>query len=135
MGKIMSETKKLLIECKKKIGVDTDYKLAKALKIHSGRIADYINGKRIPDENACLRIAMLLERNPIEIIAIVQADTEKNIQRKAFWNEVLKRAKKLDKQVDNFLQTDLKEIDAKLDHLFQSDVKDLMPKTKKGDSI
>lgn len=135
MRKIMSKTKKLLIECKKKIGVDTDYKLAKALKIHSGRIADYINGKRIPDENACLRIAMLLERNPIEIIAIVQADTEKNIQRKAFWNEVLKRAKKLDKQVDNFLQTDLKEIDAKLDHLFQSDVKDLMPKTKKGDSI
>jgi transcriptional regulator with XRE-family HTH domain len=130
----MSKTKELLIACKKKIGVDTDYKLAKALKIHSGRIADYINGKRIPDENACLRIAMLLERNPIEIIAIIQADTEKNIQRKAFWNEVLKRAKKLDKQVDNFLQTDLKEIDAKLDHLFQSDVKDLMPKTKKGDS-
>lgn len=129
----MSKTKELLIECKKKICVDTDYKLAKALKIHSGRIADYINGKRIPDENACLRIAMLLERNPIEIIAIVQADTEKNIQRKAFWNEVLMRAKKLDKQVDNFLQTDLKEIDAKLDHLFQSDVKDLMPKTKKGD--
>lgn len=133
MGKIMSKTKELLIECKEKIGVDTDYKLAKALKIHSGRIADYINGKRIPDENACLRIAMLLERNPIEIIAIVQTDTEKNVQRKAFWNEVLMRAKKLDKQVDNFLQTDLKEIDAKLDRLFQTDVKDLMPKTKNGD--
>lgn len=126
----MSKTIELLTACKKKIGVDTDYKLAKALKIHSGRIADYISGKRIPDENACLRIAMLLERNPIEIIAIVQADTEKNIQKKAFWNEILKRAKKLDKQVDNFLQTDLREIDEKLDHLFQSDVKNFVPKTK-----
>ncbi len=126
----MSKTIELLTACKKKIGVDTDYKLAKALKIHSGRIADYISGKRIPDENACMRIAMLLERNPIEIIAIVQADTEKNNKRKAFWNEVLKRAKKLDKQLDNFLQTDLNEIDEKLDHLFQADVKDLVPKTK-----
>lgn len=126
----MSKTIELLTACKKKIGVDTDYKLAKALKIHSGRIADYISGKRIPDENACMRIAMLLERNPIEIIAIVQADTEKNSKRKAFWNEVLKRAKKLDKQLDNFLQTDLNEIDEKLDHLFQSEIKDLMPKAK-----
>lgn len=126
----MSKIIELLAACKKKIGVDTDYKLAKALKIHSGRIADYISGKRIPDENACMRIAMLLERNPIEIIAIVQADTEKNSKRKAFWNEVLKRAKKLDKQLDNFLQTDLNEIDEKLDHLFQSDVKDLVPKTQ-----
>ena len=89
----MSRTKELLLECKVKLGVKTDYKLAQALELHRGILSDYMSGKRVPDEYACMRISLILQRNPAEIIAIVQGESEKNPIRKAFWVDFLLHAK------------------------------------------
>lgn len=89
----MSKAKELLLECKIKLGVQTDYKLAQALKIPRMRIGDYMRGNRVPDAYACVRIALALKRDPAEIIAEIEAETEKNPERKAFWADFLQRVK------------------------------------------
>lgn len=89
----MSKAKELLLECKIKLGVQTDYKLAQALQINRGIVSDYMSGKRTPDAYACVRIALILNRNPAEIIAIVEEESEKNAQRKSFWADFLSHAK------------------------------------------
>jgi hypothetical protein len=89
----MSKAKELLLECKVKLGIQSDYKLAQALEMHSGLISDYMSGKRVPDEYACMRISLILQRNPAEIIAVIQGESEKNPKRKAFWLDFLVHAK------------------------------------------
>lgn len=89
----MSKAKELLLECKIKLNVQTDYKLAKALEIERARVSDYMTEKRIPDVYACVRIAMALRRDPAEVIAEIKADTARNDKRRAFWVDFLQRAK------------------------------------------
>lgn len=66
-------------------GSTTDYKLAQALEIPTQRISDYRSGKRIPDAYACTRLAQALKRDPLEIIAMVEANSAKNEAQRAFW--------------------------------------------------
>lgn len=89
----MNKAKELLMECKIKLGVQTDYKLAQALKINRGIVSNYMSEKRVPDAYACVRIALILKRDPAEIIAEIEAETEKNPERKAFWADFLQRVK------------------------------------------
>jgi hypothetical protein len=44
----------------------------------TGRVSDYMNRKRTPDAYTCVRMALILGRDPAEVIAEVKADTEKN---------------------------------------------------------
>lgn len=85
----MSKAKELLLECKVKLSVKTDYKLAQALKIPRMRIGDYMRGERVPDTYACVRIALALKRDP----AVIEAETENNPERKVFWADFLQRVK------------------------------------------
>ena len=89
----MSKAKELLLECKIKLGVQTDYKLAQALELHRGNMSAYMSGKRTPDSYACVRIALILKRDPAQVIAEIEADTAKNEKRKTFWLDFLQRAK------------------------------------------
>lgn len=89
----MSKAKELLLECKVKLGIKTDYKLAQSMEINRARISAYMSGKEIPDTYACIRISLILQRNPAEIIAMVEAESEKNEKRKAFWVDFLGRVK------------------------------------------
>jgi transcriptional regulator with XRE-family HTH domain len=89
----MSKAKELLLECKVKLGVKTDYKLAQALELHRGILSDYMSGKRVPDVYVCMRISLILQRNPAEIIAMIEGESEKNEKRKAFWLDFLLHAK------------------------------------------
>ena len=85
----MSKAKELLLECKIKLGVKTDYKLAQALKTSTARISDYMSGKRNPDAYACMQIGLVLHRDPLLILAEIEAETEKNETRKLFWKDFL----------------------------------------------
>jgi hypothetical protein len=89
----MSKAKELLMECKIKLGIKTDYKLAQAMEINRARISAYMSSKEIPDTYACIRISLILQRNPAEIIAMVEAASEKNEKRRAFWVDFLERVK------------------------------------------
>ena len=88
----MSKAKELLLECKIKLGIETDYKLAQALEINRGIVSDYMNEKRTPDAYCAVRIAQILGRDPAEIIATIEADSEKNPKRREFWRDFLQRA-------------------------------------------
>ena len=94
----MSKAKELLLECKIKLGIESDYKLAQALEIHRGIVSDYMNEKRTPDAYAAVRMAGILGRDPAEIIATIEADSEKNPKRREFWRDFLQRAKRAARQ-------------------------------------
>jgi transcriptional regulator with XRE-family HTH domain len=72
------KVKELLLECKVKKGVASDYELADVLKIDRSYIHYYMNGKRQPDEYACFRIAEALGRDPAHVIAEIKAETSKH---------------------------------------------------------
>jgi len=90
----METAKQLLTDCKTALGVETDYKLAKAMEMHNGLISDYMAGKRVPDTYACLRMAEILNRAPLEVIALVEAARARNAQRREYWNGFLQRVAK-----------------------------------------
>lgn len=89
----MSKAKELLLECKVKLGVKSDYALAKALDLNRGRVSEYMAEKEKPNAYACVRMALILKRDPIEIIAEIEAETAKNEGQKTFWRDFLQHAK------------------------------------------
>lgn len=103
----MSKSRELLQECQAVLGGVTAYQLAKKMEIHSARISAYMAEKEIPDEYACMRIAEILDRKPEEIIAIVQADTEKNEKRRTFWAQKLFQLAKIESALWKYVDTDV----------------------------
>ncbi len=95
----MSKAKELLLEYKIKLGIKTDYKLAQALELHRGDLGQYLSGKRTPDAYTCVRIALVLGKDPAEVIAEIELETDKNETRKAFWRTFLMRTSHTAKRV------------------------------------
>lgn len=87
----MENITKLLDETKAKIGVETDYALAKSLGLPRARICDYYKGTRAPDEFACLKIAEALGKPLDTVIATVKASSEKDEKRREAWENYMKR--------------------------------------------
>ena len=81
----------LLEQSKTKLGVSSDYALAKGLEMPTQRIADYRKGTRHPDPYALVKIALLLDLDPLTLIAEAEAQTEKNPVRKGFWQNFVRR--------------------------------------------
>lgn len=81
--------RELLLECKIAKNVSTDYALAGALKIPRERISDYMAGRRVPDKYACFRIAEALGREPSDVIAEIEAETDE--KHREFWRDFLQR--------------------------------------------
>lgn len=79
---------KVLDDAKATLNVDTDYKLAKRLEISNGYIAQWRKGTRIPDAYACAWLAEILGIDPFELLAQVEAATEKNEARRTYWRAV-----------------------------------------------
>lgn len=90
----MENSIELLKACKQALGVETDYKLAKALDVHRSLVSAYMAGTRIPDVYAAFRIAEILGRDPVEIIAQIEAERAKSEKRKGYWNLFWQRATK-----------------------------------------
>ncbi len=74
-----------LDECKAKLGVGTNYALAKALNINQSRIGEYYKGKTIPDDYACFKFAECLEIDPAIVIAEIRASSEKNPEKREYF--------------------------------------------------
>lgn len=81
------DTQELLDRVKVKLGVDTDYKLAKKLDIPDARISEYRNGKRVPNNYAIAKFAKVLEVDPWTLVREIEAQTEKNPARREFWRK------------------------------------------------
>ncbi|MDR5171428.1 helix-turn-helix transcriptional regulator [Methylobacillus flagellatus] len=75
---LMMETVEMLDKCKEKLGVSSDYALAKELDIRQARLTSYRKGREHPDVYVCFRIAEILGESPSSIIAQVEAKNAKN---------------------------------------------------------
>lgn len=82
---------KVLDEAKEKLGVASDYGLAKKLGIPNPRISEYRSGKATPDAYSCARLADALGVDPLALLAQVEAATEKNEARRNYWRALCER--------------------------------------------
>ena len=75
----------MLDACKTKLGLKSDYALAKVFEIRPVRMSAYRRGKEHPDVYVCFKIAEILEISPAKVIAQVEAVTTKNPAKALFF--------------------------------------------------
>ena len=81
----MSQTQQLIEQVRQKLEGATDYKVAQTLDIPRNIMHYYINGERDADAYACAKIAEVLNRDPLEIIAQVEAESARTEKKRQFW--------------------------------------------------
>lgn len=81
----MKTIQELLLKCRADNGWQSDYRLAKELKIPTQRIYDYMSGSRQPDTYALVKVAECLKLDPLELIAQFGEQTAKREEEKEFW--------------------------------------------------
>ena len=87
------KVKERLLECKIKLGIKSDYALAKSLGINRARVCEYMASKRQPDAYTALKMAEILNVHPLLLLAEFEAETAKTAERKAFWLNFVRRIK------------------------------------------
>ena len=88
------KTQDYLDATKAKIGIQSDYALAKSLDISREYMSQLRSGKRPVSDEVALRIAKLLEVNPIQIIATANAERAKNPEIQAAWTTLMDKISK-----------------------------------------
>lgn len=77
----------LVEKAKTALGVKSNYALSKKLLISEQRLSEYCNGKRTPDNYAIAKFAKVLEVDPWTLLKEIEAQTEKNPERRDFWKK------------------------------------------------
>lgn len=77
---------------KEKLGITSDYELAKRLDVTRQRISAYRAGKEWPDVSACVRLAVILEKDPAAVITDLEAQHTKDAKKAAFLRDFALRA-------------------------------------------
>lgn len=85
-------TIKYLAKAKEKLGLKSDYALAKWLGITVGAVSHYQTGKRVIDDYTAARIAEALGVDPMEVIATANAEREKDEGRRDYWRKIFQKA-------------------------------------------
>lgn len=88
----MNYTLDLIGKLKDKKGLDSDYAVAKALKIHPNRISNYRTGKSHADDKMAIVLADELGLDRLQTIARINADRAADATDKAFWRKVAAHA-------------------------------------------
>jgi transcriptional regulator with XRE-family HTH domain len=84
-------TLEYLSACKKKLGIESDYALAKALRITQSTISGYRAGRSRIDDDVALSIAEILGVNPLQVIADANAERAKTPEMRARWINVMEK--------------------------------------------
>lgn len=77
---------------KEKIGVQSDYALAKRFDISRQRISEMRKGNLPMDNATAFLVAITLELDPAQVVADLEAQREKNPKRREFWAGFIQRA-------------------------------------------
>ena len=80
----MTETQKLIEQVREKLNNATDYKIAQVFDLHQEYISRYVKGDAA-DAYACAKIAEVLERDALEVIAQVEAEAARTEKKRAYW--------------------------------------------------
>lgn len=81
----MTETQQLIEQVRTKMDGATDYKIAQVLDLPRQRLSDFVKGSRAADPYACARMAEILERDPLEVIAQVEAEAARTEKKRQYW--------------------------------------------------
>lgn len=81
----MSETQKLMEEIRAVADPRTGYRIAQLLDIPRPRVSEYVRGLQNADAYTCAKIAEILKRDPLEIIAQVEAEAARTEKKRAYW--------------------------------------------------
>jgi len=76
-------------ELKEKMGLTSDYAVAKFLGVPRQSMTK-VRNREVLGKDKCLRIALALKKDPIEIIATAEAQREKNQELRAVWIKLAK---------------------------------------------
>lgn len=87
----MKKSREYLEEALEKLGTISDAKKSELLKIHKTTLSGYRNDQRLMDDFACIMVAQTLNIDPMEIIAAVQMEREKNEERRDVWADFRKK--------------------------------------------
>lgn len=79
------DTLEYLAACKKRLGIESDYALAKALGVSQTGISNYRTGRSRIDDNVALTIAQILGVNPLVVIAQANAERARTPELRAKW--------------------------------------------------
>jgi transcriptional regulator with XRE-family HTH domain len=81
----MKTTIEFLDAVKEKLGIESDYGLAKRLGFSLSTVSNYRTGRRILDDDAALIVAQALDVHPFNVIAAVNAERAKTPEMRARW--------------------------------------------------
>ena len=84
------EIQKLLDECMKITGSETDYQLAKKTGLSEARLSDYRRGERLPNSKDCFIISDILKIDAKILIAEFEMQGAKSEKTKEFWSKKLR---------------------------------------------
>lgn len=76
---------------KAKLGIESDYALAKRLELSKGAISTIRLQKGFIGEDTAIKIALILRIDPVEILAATAAERTKNAMAKTVWRDLSER--------------------------------------------
>lgn len=76
---------------KTRLGIQSDYALAKALGITQPTVSGYRAGRSRIDDDVALRIAEILGKNPLEVIAAANAERSKSPEMREKWTHLMEK--------------------------------------------
>ena len=88
--RIMKTLENYIDEFKEKLKIESDYQLSKKIDVSRQQISKIRNGETSIGREKCIRIAAALRIDPLEIIATVEAQKEKNPEVRALWVRLAK---------------------------------------------
>ncbi len=85
--------KERLLESKIKLGIKSDYALAKKLEISTQRLSNILKGTVRPEAYEAVKIGEILKIHPLMLLAEFEAEKAKTVERRAFWENFAQRIK------------------------------------------
>lgn len=87
----MKTTIEFLDAVKEKLGIESDYALAKRLGFSLSAVSNYRTGRRYLDDDSALAIASALEVHPFVVIANANAERAKTPEQRERWSGVMEK--------------------------------------------
>lgn len=87
----MNTTLEYLAACKERLGIESDYALAKRLGVRQPTISSYRMGRSRMDDDVALKVAEILHLHPLQVIAAANAERAKTAEQKARWTELMEK--------------------------------------------
>jgi len=87
-------TTQLIEQVRAKLNGATDYRIAQVLDISKQKVSAMKAGREKPDSYDCARIAEILERDPLEVIAQVEAESARTEKKRLYWRSFFSSLKR-----------------------------------------